>query len=277
MISSYQLVLLRHGQSEWNARNVFTGWVDTPLTSVGEEEAIAAGYLLARHGLLPDVVHTSVQRRSIRTAQLVLSECGRDWIPVRRSWRLNSNHYGALQGREKSAVLAEVGEEQFMAWRRSYDAPPPRLVPGDPNSQFSDPRYAAIPPDQRPGSESLRDVTARLLPYWLDAIVPDLRTGARVLVVSHGNTLRALVKYLDDISDFDVRELNIPNATPIVYELGADMHPVRSGGYRLRWEMGCHDHAQEPEHAVPAGNSSSLPCASKTIAPASASCDRHSS
>jgi 2,3-bisphosphoglycerate-dependent phosphoglycerate mutase len=232
--SSYSLVLLRHGQSEWNARDLFTGWVDAALTRAGEEEGIAAGRLLAAHGLWPDIVHTSVQRRSIRTCQLVLSECNREWIPVRRSWRLNANHYGALQGREKSAVLAEVGERQFMAWRRSYDSPPPPLATSDPNSQFSDPRYAAIPPDQRPRSESLKDVTARLLPYWIDAIIPDLRTGARVLVVSHGNTLRALVKHLDNISESGVRELNIPTATPIAYELGVDMRPVRPGGSYLR-------------------------------------------
>lgn len=176
--SSSKLILLRHGQSEWNARDLFTGWVNAPLTMAGEQEAGEAGKLLAIHDHLPDVVHTSLQQRSIRTAELAIAACDRDWIAVRRSWRLNSNHYGALQGRQKSAVLAEVGDEQFMAWRRSYDSPPPPLAINHPHSQFSDPRYAAIPPGERPSSESLKDVTARLLPYWLDAIVPDLRTCA---------------------------------------------------------------------------------------------------
>jgi 2,3-bisphosphoglycerate-dependent phosphoglycerate mutase len=232
--SAKRLVLLRHGQSEWNARNLFTGWVNARLTAEGEDEASSAGRLLAARGLLPEVVHTSVQQRSIRTAELVLAECDRDWIPVRRSWRLNSNHYGALQGREKPAVLAEVGERQFMAWRRSFDSPPPPLAIDHPHSVFDDPRYAAIPPDQRPRSESLKDVTARLLPYWLDAIVPDLRTGSCVLVVSHGNTLRALVKHLDNIPDARVTELSIPNATPLAYELGSDMRPLIKGGTYLK-------------------------------------------
>lgn len=224
--SRSKLVLLRHGQSEWNAKGLFTGWVDAPLTVVGEQQASEAGRLLAAGGHLPDVVHTSMQRRSIRTAELAVAACDRNWAPVRRSWRLNSNHYGALQGRPKSAVLAEVGEQQFMAWRRSYDSPPPPLAIDHPHSQFSDPRYAAIPPDQRPRSESLKEVTARLLPYWLDVIVPDLRSFACVLVVSHGNTLRALVKHLDNVPDAGVPDLSIPNATPLVYELGPDMRPV---------------------------------------------------
>ncbi len=172
-----RLVMLRHGESEWNARNLFAGWVNAALTAGGEREAACAGQLLAEHGLRPGVVHTSVLQRAIRTASLALAECDRDWIPVRRSWRLNSNHYGALQGRNKAQVLQEAGEQQFMRWRRSYDAPPPPLDPGSRYSQFGDPRYAALPPEARPHAESLKDVTARLLPYWYDAIVPDLHTG----------------------------------------------------------------------------------------------------
>lgn len=231
--TGHRLVLLRHGESAWNARNLFTGWANPALTAAGEQEAVTAGRLLAAHGLLPGFAHTSVQRRAIRTAELALAECDRDWIPVSRSWRLNSNHYGTLQGRHKSEVLAEVGERQFMAWRRSYDAAPPPLPADDPNSQFTDPRYAAIPPGERPLTESLKDVTGRLLPYWLDAIVPELRTGACVLVVSHGNTLRALVKHLDGISDEDVGGLNIPTGIPLAYELGPDMRPAGGAGRHL--------------------------------------------
>jgi 2,3-bisphosphoglycerate-dependent phosphoglycerate mutase len=228
-----RLVLLRHGQSEWNAKNLFTGWVNASLTEAGEREAIQAGQLLAAHRLLPGLAHTSVQRRAIRTADLALAECDRDWIPVRRSWRLNSNHYGALQGRDKAEVRAEAGERQFMAWRRSYDTAPPPVADRSPYSQFADQRYAGIPPEARPRAESLRDVTARLLPYWYDAIVPDLLTGACVLVASHGNTLRALVKHLDGLSGEHVAELNIPTGIPLAYELGPDMRPVASGGRYL--------------------------------------------
>ncbi len=222
----YRLVLLRHGQSEWNAANLFTGWVNVALTPEGEREAVAAGWLLADRGLLPGAVHTSLQRRAIRTADLALAACDRDWIGVRRSWRLNSNHYGALQGRNKAEVAREVGERQPMAWRRDYDAPPPPISPGAEHSQFADPRYAALPPEARPLTESLRDVTARLLPYWYDAIVPDLRTGACVLVVSHGNTLRALIRHLDGMSEEEVVTLNVATAVPMVYELDGDLRPV---------------------------------------------------
>jgi 2,3-bisphosphoglycerate-dependent phosphoglycerate mutase len=228
-----RLVMLRHGESAWNARNLFTGWVNVPLTAAGEAEAVRAGQLLAEHGLVPGFAHTSVQRRAIRTADLALTECDRDWIPVRRSWRLNSNHYGALQGRNKAQVLKEYGEQQLMLWRRSYDSPPPPLDTGAEYSQFADARYAALPPEARPRAESLKDVTARLLPYWYDAIVPDLRTGACVLVVSHGNTLRALIKHLDRICDEQIAELNIPTGLPLAYELGPDMHPVIRGGRYL--------------------------------------------
>jgi 2,3-bisphosphoglycerate-dependent phosphoglycerate mutase len=227
------LVLLRHGESDWNASNLFAGWVNVPLSPEGEREAARAGRLLAGHGLLPGVAHTSVQRRTIRTADLALAECDRAWIQVHRSWRLNSNHYGALQGRNKDQVRHEAGQQQFMAWRRSYDAPPPPLAADARYSQFADPRYAALPPEARPRAESLRDVAARLLPYWYDAIVPDLRSGACVLVVSHGNTLRALVKHLDRISDDRIAELNIPTGVPLAYQLGPDLHPVAGGGRYL--------------------------------------------
>jgi 2,3-bisphosphoglycerate-dependent phosphoglycerate mutase len=207
------LVLLRHGESEWNAEDLFTGWIDVGLSEQGAAQAVAAGEALAGAGTLPDVVHTSVQRRAIRTADLALQACGRSWIPVRRSWRLNSNHYGALQGRVKARVRAEAGDEQFMRWRRGYDVRPPLGEPDD------DPRYAALPPAARPRGESLRDVTARLLPYWYDAIVPDLRAHACVLVVSHGNTLRALVKHLEGVSDEASAALSVPNAVPLRYDL----------------------------------------------------------
>ena len=208
-----RLVLLRHGESEWNAKDLFTGWIDVGLSERGRAQAVAAGGEMADRGLLPDVVHTSVQRRAIRTADLALEACGRLWIPVRRSWRLNSNHYGALQGRVKAQVRAAAGDEQFMRWRRDYDVRPPLGEVDD------DPRYAALPPRERPRGESLRDVTARLLPYWHDAIVPDLHRGACVLVVSHGNTLRALVKHLEGVSDTDSAALTVPNAVPLRYDV----------------------------------------------------------
>ena len=209
------LVLLRHGESAWNAVNVFTGWIDVRLSGRGEQQAEEAGQLLATSGRFPDIVHTSVQTRAIKTADLALSVCGRSWIPVRRSWRLNSNHYGALQGRGKAEVRAEAGEEQYTRWRRGYRVRPPQGVPDD------DPRYAALPPEARPRGESLHDVTLRLLPYWCDAIVPDLRRYGCVLVVSHGNTLRALIKHLDAVSDDAISGIEVPNATPLLYELPA--------------------------------------------------------
>lgn len=206
------LVLLRHGESAWNAANVFTGWIDVELSENGEKQAQRAGALLAASGHYPEVVHTSVQRRAIHTADLALAACGRSWVPVRRSWRLNSNHYGALQGRGKSEVRAEAGEEQFMLWRRGFRVRPPLGEPDD------DPRYAALPPDARPRGESLHDVLARLLPYWYDMIVPDLHTYGCVLVASHGNTLRALVKHLEAVGDEAASDLEVPNAVPLWYE-----------------------------------------------------------
>ena len=233
-----RLVLLRHGQSEWNERNLFTGWANPDLTAAGEREAVHAGQLLAARRLLPDSVHTSLQRRAIRSAELALAACDRDWIPVRRSWRLNGRHYGALQGRDKAEVAAEHGEPQVLLWRRSYGTAPPPMPADADGSQFADPRYACLPPEARPTAESLRDVTARLLPYWYDAIVPDLLSGACVLVVSHGNTLRALIKHLDAIGDDEVTALNVPNGVPLVYHLRSDMRPMTEGGGYLGGQAG---------------------------------------
>ena len=229
----YTLVLLRHGESEWNAKNLFTGWVDVPLSDKGRAEATRGGELLTETGLLPDVLHTSVLKRAISTAELALGTCDRQWIPVRRSWRLNERHYGALQGKDKAQTLAEYGEEQFMTWRRSYATPPPPIEAGSEYSQDADPRYAVLPPEARPVTEALADVVVRMLPYWYDAIVPDLRAGQNVLVAAHGNSLRALVKHLDDISDDDIAALNIPTGMPLVYELDEDFRPVNRGGRYL--------------------------------------------
>jgi 2,3-bisphosphoglycerate-dependent phosphoglycerate mutase len=228
-----QLVLLRHGESEWNALDLFTGWVDVGLSARGEAEAVRGGELLRSRGLLPDVVHTSVQRRAIRTADLALDACDRHWIPVRRSWRLNERHYGALQGKNKRQTLEAYGEEQFMLWRRSYDTPPPPLEGDELEAESRDPRYAAIPPELRPRSECLKDVLERMLPYWYDGIVPDLLDGRLVLVAAHGNSLRALVKHLDGVSDREIPGLNIPTGIPLLYELDEDMRPRRRGGEYL--------------------------------------------
>jgi 2,3-bisphosphoglycerate-dependent phosphoglycerate mutase len=229
----YRLVVLRHGQSEWNAAGLFTGWANAHLTARGEQEAAHAGALLAEHGVLPAFAHTSLQRRTIRSADLALSAADRDWIPVRRSWRLNGRHYGALQGRNKAEVLQQDGEQQFMLWRRSFDVPPPPLDEAAMHAQSADPRYQALPPDALPRAESLADVSARLLPYWYDAIVPDLRAGGCVLVVSHGNTLRALVKHLESIPDDHIAELEIPTGIPLVYQLGPNLRPDALGGQCL--------------------------------------------
>jgi 2,3-bisphosphoglycerate-dependent phosphoglycerate mutase len=230
---TFRLVLLRHGESTFNARNLFTGWVNVPLSPAGEREAMRAGRLIAGTALRPVFAHTSLQRRAIQTADLALAECDRDWIPVRRSWRLNSNHYGALQGRNKDEVRAAYGDGQYQAWRRQYDCAPPPLPDDGPYSQFADLRYAAIPAEARPRAESLRDVSARLLPYWYDAIVPDLLTGLCVLVVSHGNTLRALIKHLDLIDDEASSRIEVPTGLPVVYKLDHNMRPVVPGGRGL--------------------------------------------
>jgi 2,3-bisphosphoglycerate-dependent phosphoglycerate mutase len=227
------LVLLRHGESQWNAKNLFTGWVDVDLSAKGEAEAANGGRLLAQRGLAPDVVHTSLLRRAIRTANIALDTADLSWLPVQRSWRLNERHYGALQGKDKKATLDEFGEERFMLWRRSYDVPPPPLADDSEYSQSADRRYAALPPELRPNTECLKDVVHRMLPYWYDAIVPDLHAGKTVLVVAHGNSLRALVKHLDAISDADIAALNIPTGIPLVYSLDADLVPTVRGGEYL--------------------------------------------
>jgi 2,3-bisphosphoglycerate-dependent phosphoglycerate mutase len=222
----HRLVLLRHGESVWNSSGLFTGWVDVGLSERGAAEATAAGELLARAQLLPDVVHTSVLARSIATAELALAAADRRFIPVRRSWRLNERHYGALQGKGKEEIRLEFGEEQFMLWRRSYDVPPPPLAPGSELDPALDPRYRLLAPDSLPRSECLKDVLQRALPYWYDAIVPDLRSGQVVLVSAHGNSLRALVKHLDGISDDAIAAVNLPTGIPLLYELDGQLRPL---------------------------------------------------
>ena len=229
----YTLVLLRHGESEWNAKNLFTGWVDVPLTEKGRQEAARSGQLIAEADVLPDVLHTSVLRRAITTAHLALDVCDRHWIPVRRSWRLNERHYGALQGKDKKATLEEYGEEQFMLWLRSYYTPPPPIDDADPWTQAGAPAYAELPDELMPRTECLADVVDRMLPYWYDAIVPDLRSGRTVCVAAHGNSLRALVKHLDGISEEAVVGLNIPTGIPLVYRLDEHLRPTQPGGEYL--------------------------------------------
>lgn len=229
---THTLVLLRHGESEWNAKNLFTGWVDVALTEKGRGEAVRGGELLREAGVLPDVVHTSLQRRAINTAALALDAADRHWIPVKRSWRLNERHYGALQGKDKKQTLEEFGEEQFMLWRRSFDVPPPPLSDDSDYSQADDPRYAGLG-EELPRTECLKDVIARFLPYWEGEIVPDLREGRTVLVAAHGNSLRALVKHLDQIGDDDIAGLNIPTGMPLVYRLDDELRPTVAGGEYL--------------------------------------------
>lgn len=233
MSAPYKLILLRHGHSDWNEKNLFTGWVDVDLAPQGLEEATRGSELLRNAGLFPDVLHTSLLRRAIRTAQIVLDGIDRHWIPVRRSWRLNERHYGALQGKDKKATLEEYGEEQFMTWRRSYDVPPPPIDDDNEFSQARDPRYAELPSELAPKTECLADVLDRMLPYWYDAIVPDLIEGKTVLVTAHGNSLRALVKHLDGIGEDEITGLNIPTGIPLLYELDADMKPLIKGGTYL--------------------------------------------
>jgi 2,3-bisphosphoglycerate-dependent phosphoglycerate mutase len=220
------LILLRHGQSTWNLENRFTGWHDVPLSEKGVTEAIEAGRLIKEAELLPEVVHTSLLVRAIETANFTLSELELAWIPVRRSWRLNERHYGALQGLNKSQTSARYGEAQVKVWRRSYDVRPPELEWSDERHPIHDRRYASLPPEVLPSAECLKDVVERMLPYWYDAIVPDLLLYSCVLVSAHGNSLRALVKHLDGLSEQQVVELDIPTGAPRVYELGADFRPV---------------------------------------------------
>ena len=229
--ATHKLILLRHGQSDWNEKNLFTGWVDVPLTDKGRAEATRGGELIAENQLLPDVVHTSLLRRAMNTANLALDAADRLWIPVKRSWRLNERHYGALQGKNKAEIREEYGEEQFMVWRRSYDTPPPALDDSSEWSQAGDPRYADVA--ELPRTECLKDVLERFLPYWEEQIAPDLKRGRTVLVAAHGNSLRALVKHLDGISDDDIAGLNIPTGIPLYYELDQNLRPVTPGGRYL--------------------------------------------
>jgi len=227
-----KLILLRHGESQWNAKNLFTGWVDVELSTKGIEEAKRGGLLLKESNLLPDIVHTSLLRRAINTASLALDNCDRHWIPVKRSWRLNERHYGALQGKDKAATLKEYGEEQFQLWRRSFDVPPPAIDDNNQYSQSNDPRYANLGKDL-PKSECLKDVVIRMIPYFTNEITNDLRSGKTVLVTAHGNSIRAIVKHVDGISDADIAGVNIPTGIPLLYEFDKDFKPVKKGGEYL--------------------------------------------
>jgi 2,3-bisphosphoglycerate-dependent phosphoglycerate mutase len=222
----HKLVLLRHGQSTWNLENRFTGWTDVDLTPEGREEARRGGVLLREAGFVFDVFHTSLLKRAINTMQIVQDELGQQWVGVRRHWRLNERHYGGLQGLNKKETAEKHGEEQVLVWRRSYDIPPPPLAPSDDRHPRHDRRYRDLAPDVLPATESLKEVVARMLPYWYDAIVPDLKLGRQVAVVAHGNSLRALVKHLDKVSDQDIVELNIPTGIPLVYDLDDDLRAL---------------------------------------------------
>jgi 2,3-bisphosphoglycerate-dependent phosphoglycerate mutase len=222
------LVLLRHGESTWNLENRFTGWTDVGLTATGVQQAQAAGQLLKTEGFEFDIAYTSVLQRAIWTLWHALDQMERTWLPVRNDWRLNERHYGALQGLNKADMARQYGDDQVLVWRRSYDTPPPALKPDDPRCERSDRRYASLAPGQVPLTECLKDTVARVLPCWNDTIAPALRAGQRVLVAAHGNSMRALVKYLDGISDADIVGLNIPNGIPLVYELDAALKPVSS-------------------------------------------------
>lgn len=223
----YKIVLLRHGESTWNQENRFTGWTDVGLTAKGLAEARAAGQLLKAQGWDFDVAYTSVLRRAIKTLWTVLEEMERMWLPIHHSWRLNERHYGALQGLDKAETAAKFGEQQVLIWRRAYDTPPPPLAEDDPRLTLNDRRYADLPPEQFPRTECLKDTVARVLPYWNETIAPSIRAGRRVLIAAHGNSIRALIKYLDDVSDADIVGLNIPTAQPLVYELDANLKPIR--------------------------------------------------
>lgn len=224
------LILLRHGESQWNAKNLFTGWVDVDLTDKGVAEGAKAGELLAESGILPDVVHTSVLRRAIRTTNLALENCDRHWVPVRRNWRLNERHYGALQGKNKTEIRQEYGDEKFMLWRRSYATPPPEIDPNDEYAQNNDPRYTG---DPVPEAECLADVVKRVEPYFKSDIEPELKAGKTVLIAAHGNSLRAIVKMLDNLSEEEIAKVNIPTAMPLLYELDENFKPIKPRGEYL--------------------------------------------
>jgi 2,3-bisphosphoglycerate-dependent phosphoglycerate mutase len=247
-----KLVLLRHGESAWNKENRFTGWTDVDLSEQGRREAREAGQLLREAGFVFDVAYTSVLKRAIRTGWIALDELDLMWIPVVKNWRLNERHYGALQGLNKAETAAAHGEAQTKIWRRSYDIPPPPLSPDDPRHSSHDPRYASIAPNEVPATESLKDVVARFLPYWHGTIAPDLRAGRRVLITAHGNSLRALVKYLDHISDADIAELNIPTGIPLVYELDDDLRAIT------------HEYLGDPEAAKRAAEAVAKQATSRT-------------
>lgn len=223
----HKLVLVRHGQSDWNLENRFTGWTDVDLSDLGRQEATAAGKLLAAEGFTFDVAYTSVLKRAIRTLWIIMDEMDLMWIPVHRNWRLNERHYGDLQGLNKAEMAAKTSEEQVHIWRRSYDVPPPALTKDDPRHPRHDRRYAELTDSELPETECLKDTVARMLPYWSDVIAPQVKAGKRVIVAAHGNSLRALVKYLDDISDEEIPALNIPTGIPLVYELDDDLKPIR--------------------------------------------------
>jgi len=231
-MSDYTVILLRHGNSTWNQANLFTGWVDVELSDQGRAEAKRAGELLAESGLKPDLLYTSRLKRAINTAHIALNAADRSWIDVKRDWRLNERHYGALQGKDKAQTLAEYGAEQFQNWRRSYDVPPPPIDDNDQYSQAHDERYSELGPNV-PKTECLKDVLDRMLPLWNDEIVADLKSGKTVLITAHGNSLRALVKHLDGVSDDDIAELNIPTGIPLVYKLNANFQPLVKGGEYL--------------------------------------------
>jgi 2,3-bisphosphoglycerate-dependent phosphoglycerate mutase len=229
---SYKLILLRHGESEWNAKNLFTGWVDVELSEKGLVEAARGGQLLKEANLLPDVLHTSLLKRAINTADIALESCGRTGIPTKRSWRLNERHYGALQGKDKAATLKEYGEEQFQLWRRSFDVPPPAIADDDPYSQKNEEKYANLG-EQLPKTECLKDVVARVVPYLTGEVMDDLKSGKTVLITAHGNSIRAIVKFLDAISDADIAGVNIPTGIPLLYELNEKFEPITKGGRYL--------------------------------------------
>lgn len=233
MSKEYKLILLRHGESQWNALNLFTGWVDVDLSEKGVLEAKRGGELLKEKNLIPNSLHTSVLNRAIKTSELALESAGIKEIPTKRSWRLNERHYGALQGLNKKDTLEKYGEEQFMLWRRSYDVPPPPIDPNDKYAQNNDPKYKDMQKSDIPLTECLKDVVKRVIPYWKESIVPELESGKTVLVVAHGNSLRALIKYLENISDENIARLNLPTGIPLLYRLDENFKPIVFGGEYL--------------------------------------------